>query len=133
MEYGPNHLAEHGPEAWRGAAREFGQRCVDRWASVCTNLDDDLIRMWATETPHDISQKMINYRFGDWMVGRIHPKSLLEHRPTDELAQYRTPISGLYLCGASQHPHGYITFAPGYNCLGAIAEDFAMEKWWQQI
>ena len=96
-------------------------------------MDDGLIRKWVTETPHDISQKMINYRFGDWMVGRIHPKNLLEHRPTDELSEYRTPIKGLYMCGASQHPHGYITFAPGYNCLGVIADDFNMEKWWVHI
>jgi phytoene dehydrogenase-like protein len=86
-----------------------------------------------TETPYDISQKIINYRFGDWMVGRIHPKNLLEHRPTDELSQYRTPIAGLYLCGASQHPHGYITFAPGYNCLSVIADDYHLEKWWLHI
>ncbi len=131
--FAPFGLADGGPEAWRGAAKDFGRRCVERWASVCTNMNDDLIRMWVAETPYDISQKIINYRFGDWMVGRIHPKSLLEHRPTDELAQYRTPIKGLYMCGASQHPHGYITFAPGYNCLGIIADDYGMDKWWQHI
>ena len=131
--FAPFALADGGSEAWRAAAKDFGQRCVERWASVCTNMDDGLIRKWVTETPHDISQKMINYRFGDWMVGRIHPKSLLEHRPTDELSEYRTPIKGLYMCGASQHPHGYITFAPGYNCLSVIADDFGMDKWWVQI
>ena len=110
--FAPFALADGGPEAWRSAARAYGERCVERWAGVCTNLDDGLIRKWVTETPHDISQKIINYRYGDWMVGRIHPKSLLEHRPTDELSEYRTPIKGLYMCGASQHPHGYITFGP---------------------
>jgi phytoene dehydrogenase-like protein len=130
--FAPFALADGGAEAWRAVARDFGGRCLERWAGVCTNMDDGLVRKWVTETPYDISQKMINYRFGDWMVGRIHPKSLLEHRPTDELSEYRTPIKGLYMCGASQHPHGYITFAPGYNCLGIIADDFHIEKWWQQ-
>ena len=37
------------------------------------------------------------------------------------------------MCGASQHPHGYITFAPGYNCLSVIADDFDLEKWWVRI
>jgi phytoene dehydrogenase-like protein len=128
--FAPFALADGGPEAWREVGHGFGRRCVERWASVCTDLDDGLLRRWVVETPHDISQKMINYRYGDWMVGRIHPKSLLEHRPTEELSQYRTPIRGLYMCGASQHPHGYITFAPGYNCLSVIAEDFGLEKWW---
>jgi len=131
--FAPFALADGGPEAWRAAAGGYGKRCIERWAGVCTNLDANLIRKWVTETPHDISEKMINYRFGDWMVGRIHPKNLLEHRPTDELSEYRTPIKGLYLCGASQHPHGYITFAPGYNCLGVIADDYGMEKWWASI
>jgi phytoene dehydrogenase-like protein len=131
--FAPFALADGGPEASRATAKDFGTRCVERWASVCTNMDDGLIRRWVTETPQEISEKMVNYRFGDWMVGRIHPKNLLEHRPTDELSQYRTPIAGLYLCGASQHPHGYITFAPGYNCLSVIADDFNLEKWWVQI
>ena len=131
--FAPFALADGGEESWHAVAHDFGRRCIERWAEASTNLDDGLIRRWVTETPLDISQKMINYRFGDWMVGRIHPKNLLEHRPTDELAQYRTPIEGLYLCGASQHPHGYITFAPGYNCASVVADDYGMEKWWVQI
>lgn len=120
------------PERWDEVAREYGRACIERWSRESVNLKD-LVRTWTTETPFQISQRMINYRFGDWMVGRIHPKSLLEHRPTDELSQYRTPVPGLYMCGASQHPHGYITFAPGYNCLQVVAEDYGLEKWWDRV
>jgi phytoene dehydrogenase-like protein len=118
---------------WKQLGADYATRSVERWAAACTNLDRGLIRRIAVETPEDIAERMINYRFGDWMVGRIHPKNLLEHRPTDELSTYRTPIAGLYLCGASQHPHGYITFAPGYNCLSAIADDHGLERWWARI
>lgn len=120
------------PDAWNDAARRYGRACIDRWAAATTNLGP-LVRSWTTESPLQISQRMINYRFGDWMVGRIHPNSLLEHRPTDGLSQYRTPVEGLYMCGASQHPHGYITFAPGYNCLQVVAEDHGLEKWWDRV
>lgn len=34
-------------------------------------------------------------------------------RPTPELARYRAPIEGLYLCGAGCHPGGGLTLAPG--------------------
>ena len=119
--------------SWEREKQAYGERCIEKWSSVCTNMEDGLIRKWTTETPYEICRKMINYRFGDWMVGRIHPNNLLENRPTRALAEYRTPIAGLYLCGASQHPHGYITFAPGYNCLNAIANDLGMEKWWETI
>ncbi len=118
---------------WDAYQREYGDLCIARWSEVCENLDGGLIRQSATESPLDLSRRMINYRFGDWMVGRIHPDNLLENRPTRELAEYRTPIEGLYMCGASQHPHGYITFAPGYNCLSVIAEDFNLEKWWAAV
>jgi len=131
--FAPHALADGGAEAWEREKEGFGERCLERWKSVSTNLGEGLVRKVAVETPFDISRKMINYRFGDWMVGRIHPSNLLEHRPTDELSEYRTPIEGLYMCGASQHPHGYITFAPGYNCLNIIAEDLGLEKWWDRI
>ncbi len=133
--FAPYRLEQGGAEAWNAKGEQYAKRCIERWADVCTNMepDGDLIRGFAVETPCDISEKMINYRYGDWMVGRIHPDNLLENRPTEELSQYRTPIEGLYLCGASQHPHGYITFAPGYNCLGVIADDFQLDKWWEEI
>lgn len=131
--FAPYNLASGGAEAWDERSREYGQRCIEAWRGACTNLDDSLIRRWTTESPLDLSRRMINYRFGDWMVGRIHPDNLLEHRPTDGLADYRTPIKGLYMCGASQHPHGYITFAPGYNCAGVIADDLGMDKWWDRV
>lgn len=128
--FAPYALADSPPEAWDQRKAEYAERCIERWSSVCTKLE---VRRWAAESPLDLSRRMINYRFGDWMVGRIHPDNLLEHRPTDELADYRTPIKGLYMCGASQHPHGYITFAPGYNCAGVVADDFGFDKWWQQV
>ncbi|MEB2310911.1 MAG: NAD(P)/FAD-dependent oxidoreductase [Sorangiineae bacterium] len=130
--FAPFTLAEGGAEAWERRGPEFGREVLARWMKECAN-PEGLTRKTAVETPLDIAEKMINYRFGDWMVGRVHPKNLLERRPTEELANYRTPISGLYMCGASQHPHGYITFAPGYNCLRVIAEDFGMERWWDEV
>ena len=70
---------------------------------------------------------------GDWMVGKIAESNLMMNRPGPELSQYRTPVKGLYLCGSTTHPHGFITFGPGYNALQAIADDFGLEKWWVEI
>ncbi|MBI4957370.1 MAG: NAD(P)/FAD-dependent oxidoreductase [Myxococcales bacterium] len=130
--FAPYALAGGGAEAWDADKARYAEACVARWRAACTNLDG-LVRRTAAESPLDLERRMVNYRFGDWMVGRIHPDSLLDHRPTDDLAQYRTPIRGLYMCGASQHPHGYVTFAPGYNCLDVIADDLGLEKWWRRI
>jgi len=40
-------------------------------------------------------------------------------RPLPQLAHYRTPIAGLWLCGAAMHPGGAIAGAAGYNCARA--------------
>jgi phytoene dehydrogenase-like protein len=130
--FAPYALADGGAAGWRRAAAAVADRCVARWAEASPDLGR-LVRKRAVETPADIAEKIINYRFGDWMVGRIHPDNLLEHRPTDELSGYRTPVPGLYLCGASQHPHGYITFAPGYNCAGVMAADLGVPAWWKTV
>ena len=40
-------------------------------------------------------------------------------RPLPELAHYRTPIAGLWLCGTAMHPGWGIAGAAGYNCARA--------------
>ena len=44
-------------------------------------------------------------------------------RPLPELAQYQTPIDGLWLCGPATHPGGGIAGASGYNCARAILKE----------
>jgi phytoene dehydrogenase-like protein len=40
-------------------------------------------------------------------------------RPLPQLAHYRAPIDGLWLCGPGTHPGGGIAGAAGYNCARA--------------
>ena len=44
-------------------------------------------------------------------------------RPILGWARYRTPIRGLYLCGAGTHPGGGVTGMPGANAAREIAKD----------
>jgi phytoene dehydrogenase-like protein len=37
-------------------------------------------------------------------------------------AQYRTPIDGLFLCGAGTHPGGGLTGGPGQNAAREIVK-----------
>ena len=41
-------------------------------------------------------------------------------RPVPGAAQYATPISGLYLCGAGCHPGGNVMGVAGRNCAKAV-------------
>jgi phytoene dehydrogenase-like protein len=49
-----------------------------------------------------------------------HALDQLLVRPTPECVHYRTPISGLWLCGSGSHPGGGITCAPGELAAQAI-------------
>jgi hypothetical protein len=44
-------------------------------------------------------------------------------RPLPELAMYKTPLSGLYLTGASTHPGGGVSGASGRNAATAVLND----------
>lgn len=129
-QFAPVGIGQGGIEAWDELAHGYGERCIDAWADYAPNIKEAVID-WAPYTPLDISRRMVNMVRGDWMSGLIDPDNLLTERPCPDLSQYRTPFEGLYLCGATQHPHGFITFAPGYNALQVIAEDYELERWWQ--
>jgi phytoene dehydrogenase-like protein len=45
---------------------------------------------------------------------------MLMMRPTFEAAQYRTPLPGLWLCGAGSHPAGDLTGLAGHNAAKEI-------------
>jgi phytoene dehydrogenase-like protein len=69
-------------------------------------------------------------RFG-WSEGQMHhAEPALDQwswmRPTPELARYRTPIGGLYLCGPAMHPGAWLPGASGYhaarNALQALRD-----------
>jgi phytoene dehydrogenase-like protein len=52
---------------------------------------------------------------GSGMHGQMGLDQLLLMRPVPGFVGYRSPIEGLYLCGAGAHPGGGVTGAPGLN------------------
>ena len=51
------------------------------------------------------------------------PSSLFFRRPLPGYADYRTPIGGIYLCGAATHPGGGVMGACGYNAAREMLRD----------
>jgi len=62
---------------------------------------------------------------GDIFHGALGLDQLWSARPLLGYADYRTPIKGLYLCGAGAHPGGGVTGAPGHNCAREMLRDLA--------
>lgn len=132
-QFAPFDLAGSGAGEWESLGRWYGSRCIEAWRKVAPNLTDDQILDWVPYTPLEIAQKMINMVKGDWMMGEISLDNMLDERPLPELGQYRTPVERLYMAGSTQHPHGFITFGPGYNALQVIADDLGIDKWWARV
>ncbi len=72
-------------------------------------------------TPADIEDE-----FGIWGGNWHHTEFSLDQfgpmRSMPELAQNKTPIEGLYLCGAGTHPGGGLTGLAGHNAARVISD-----------
>ena len=57
---------------------------------------------------------------GNWHHGELSVEQMLFLRPFPGIAQYQTPIAGLWLAGAGCHPGGGISGAAGWNAAERI-------------
>ena len=126
----PYDLAEGGTARWDALEAEHLATVLARWRQYAPNLTDDAILNRFAFTPLDTERHFPNMARGDLNVGWFDPEQIGFGRPLPELSQYRTPVKGLYLCGASTHPGGNVTGFPGYNAAGVIARDLDLEPWW---
>jgi phytoene dehydrogenase-like protein len=72
--------------------------------------------------PQDI-ERHFGMRGGHWHHVDIALDQFFMTRPVPGFAQYRTPVEGLYLCGAGTHPGGGITGTNGFNAAGEVLKD----------
>ncbi|HEX3430967.1 MAG TPA: NAD(P)/FAD-dependent oxidoreductase [Rhizomicrobium sp.] len=60
---------------------------------------------------------------GDIMHGSLALDQLFSARPVLGNGNYRSPIPGLYMCGAGTHPGGGVSGIPGHNAAREIVKD----------
>ena len=70
-------------------------------------------------TPLDL-ERTFNLTGGNIFQGAMVPNQLFAFRPVPGHAGYRTPVRGLYLCGAAAHPGGGVMGIPGKNAAREI-------------
>lgn len=63
---------------------------------------------------------------GHWHHAEMGIDQILNVRPINGMAHYNCGVAGLYLCGASAHPGGDITGAPGRNSAVQALKDGAL-------
>ena len=82
----------------------------------------DLIEHRQVLSPLDL-ERLIGLTGGHALHGDMSPDQLLFMRPVRGYADYRTPVPGLYLCGAGTHPGGGVTGANGRNAAREVLRD----------
>lgn len=117
---------DEGAAVWDELRMEYAERCIATVREYAPNLTPDRVLGAYAYTPHDIARKLVNMRRGGFHCAAVLESQLFHRRPLADVVQLRTPIEGLYMGGASVHPHGGIIAGPAYNCLQVLADDFGL-------
>ena len=100
---------------------KYADRCVDLMNQYAPNFKRSVIARQIL-SPVDLEERF-GLTGGNIMQGVMSLSSLSFMRPVPGYADYRTPVRGLYLCGAATHPGGGVMGACGYNAAREIQRD----------
>jgi len=119
VQYAPYALAEG---SWDEMKERYADRVIDTLAAYAPNVRDIILHRQVI-SPLDLERDFA-LTGGDIFHGEMSPDRLFFMRPMPGWARYRTPVAGLYLCGAGTHPGGGVMGAPGYNAAREILRDW---------
>jgi phytoene dehydrogenase-like protein len=119
VQYVPYHLREGN---WDEKRELLGDRVVKKIAEYAPNVSNAILARQVL-TPLDL-ERTYGLTEGNIFHGDLCLEQLFFMRPVSGWSQYRTPVDGLYLCGAGTHPGGGVTGAPGHNAAGQVWRDW---------
>lgn len=93
---------------------KVADRVVDKLADYAPNVKKATIAR-RVESPAELGERLGAYK-GNYYHIDMTLDQMVFFRPLPELANYKTPIDGLFLSGAGTHPGGSISGMPGRNC-----------------
>jgi len=109
------------PKHARGKLRdELAERILDRIEAVYPGFRGLIVESAVFSSDHFAAMQAATG--GDFTHGLMHPEQMLGGRTLVPGSAHRTPLEGLFLCGASCHPGPGVTFLPGYGCAMEVAE-----------
>lgn len=114
VQYAPRELKA----GWDGGKQKFTELVMSTLEEYAPGIGEQVL---ATEllTPEDMEKEFGNHG-GHWHHAELSLHQFLMLRPVPKSAQYRTPVDGLYLCGAGCHPGGGVMGSAGRNAANAL-------------
>ena len=119
VQYVPYHLREGN---WDEKRELLGNRVIKKIAEYAPNVPNAIVARQVL-TPLDL-ERTYGLTEGNIFHGDLRLEQLFFMRPVSGWSQYRTPVDGLYLCGAGTHPGGGVTGAPGHNAAHQVLRDW---------
>lgn len=110
--------------SWDSIKDEFGRRCIELLGEYAPNVPGCVEHVQVL-SPEDI-ERVYGLTGGNIFQGAMTINQLFLLRPVAGWSDHRTPLSGLYLCGAASHPGGGVMGACGRNAAQAILSDRAL-------
>jgi phytoene dehydrogenase-like protein len=111
---------------WRTERDGFAKTVMATMDEFAPGFSSDVIHAQLL-LPEDI-EALIGLPQGHIFQGELSLDQLFFKRPIAGFADYRTPIHGLYLCGASCHPGGGVSGIPGHNAAREILRDLGKRR-----
>jgi phytoene dehydrogenase-like protein len=118
VQYAPYRLSQG---SWDQLKESFADRCLEILQEYAPNLGRAVLHRQVI-SPLDL-ERTFGLTGGNIFQGAMSLHQLFFMRPVPGWANYRTPIRGLYLCGAATHPGGGVLGACGYNAAREILRD----------
>jgi phytoene dehydrogenase-like protein len=114
VQYAPYALKQ----GWDSGRQQFLDKSLGAMEALAPGLCASIV---AAEllTPKDM-EKEFGSSGGHWHHGDLAFDQILMVRPVPGAAQYRTPVDGLFLCGAGCHPGGGVVGIAGRNAAEEV-------------
>jgi phytoene dehydrogenase-like protein len=108
---------------WDDVRDKFADAVLENLFRYAPTLRDHILDR-VVITPLDL-ERDYGLTGGNIFHGAMFFDQLFGNRPAPELADYRTPVKGYYLCGSGTHPGGGVMGANGHNAAKVVLADTA--------
>ncbi len=123
-QWGPYELREG---SWETEREAYGRRVIEEFTRYAPNFAAAVEQMEVLAPP-DIEART-GLVGGNIMQGELSPDQMFSFRPIPLYGDHRTPIAGLYLCGAGTHPGGGVMGVAGRNASTVVLKDARRRRW----
>jgi phytoene dehydrogenase-like protein len=124
--YVVNIFGGHAPYAlrdgtWQDQREALYNAVIGAWERFAPGVRSLILR-YEVMVPPDL-EALVGLPGGNIFHGNLDLDQIFLQRPAPKYANYRSPIRGLYQCGASTHPGGGVMGVAGHNAAREILRD----------